>query len=309
MYLKNISGSQLIIGGSLFNIDAQKPLTSIGSRETIRGYAEQILQEISNNNLEVVYPDGDTEDRLTIIHNLLMNGFIGVELNKPEKNYYFLRDTFKLKKDEFVEKVFIGKVRSIQLTPQSNAIDIVMITHQGLELPANKVTKNQTIEFNFEEGLLNPTIRLSTPATTEIDIFIEGYDESCENYLLQRFIKTWYQDVSLWTTTKPTLCFCKFNYKIHQKPTLIEDDVNGHTLRVYDNRNPDVNQEYKIYKERTNSYVVEFITDSKWNPFDENRYHVRSTNISFIQFDDQTVDLSVETLVDYITHESDKLED
>lgn len=310
MYIKNISAQNILIGGAVIGAGNTKALDDIGSREYIRAYSEQLLQHVTQGRAEIQYPDGSKEDRITAIHTLIMQGFIGVDINKVPKNFYFLKDSFRLKKDESAEKYFLGYCTGVWVTSTTSPVKVTVKTKQGLSLPADRIVKNQNLEFDWPEGMKDPEIEIEAEATTDVVIYVEGWNDATPTKNIQRFINTWGEDVTQWSTSKPVLGAHRFNPLAQQCPDLIEDDVNGHTLRIYDDRYPNGTGEYLIYEVKTGKeYAVELVENNLWSPYNINRYHLHVNNIKFIQFNDQTVDLTLVTLPPYSDHSLTKEQD
>ena len=309
MYIKNISPTNVVLGGARFVPNEIRPISDIGTRDRIIVAADEILQKFADGKIEVQHSDGEAVSGIVNVTNLLLNGFVSMGVTEPEHNYYFLKDKFKLKKGESIEKAFIGVLTSLWITPSHNETHIMITTHQGVQMPADNLTKNQTIEFNFDKGIKNPIIEFSSAATTDVDVFLEGYDTHHVNKDLQRFINTWKEDDTTWTTAKPLEDAHYFNPVTTTKPIFTEDDINGHKFVIDSDQLPSGTESYKIYKLKDNDYAIEKLTDGTWDPFNTDRFYFRIKNVKYVTFNDVEVDLTTATLASFTDHATDRLGD
>jgi hypothetical protein len=294
MLIRNITNANITVTGVTMIPDEVIELSDLGTREQLRNNSAIIVTAFTNNEIQFEYTDGYIQNDLAKILALLQNGHMSIDVNETASRYYYLKDMLRIKKDDIVEKTFNGKLKSLSITPSNNDVVFSIITNDGIELQPETLSKKQTMEFDFGDGLDNPIIRITSSRTTEVDVFMEGSDCHCDTRALQRFINTWKEDRDEWLTDKPVYTCRWYDSNICGNHTLVEDDVNGHKAVLPYNR-IDTNIEYKIYKNNDKEYTVEKLENGKWDPFLTERCGMRIKNVEFIEFADGIINLSTIT--------------
>jgi hypothetical protein len=308
MLIRNITSANINVTGVTITPDEVIELSDLGSREDLSKNTTEIISFFNNNSIQFEYTDGYIQTEIQKIYSLLQNGFISVGVEEAQQRYYYLKDNMKITKSDIIEKTFNGKLKALTITPSQNDVFFTIITSDGIQLQPESLSKKQTIEFDFADGLINPIIRITSSRTANVDIFMEGTDCQCKAKLLQRFINTWKEDRDEWITTKPVFTCRWYDTNMCSSPDLVEDDVNGHTA-VFPFSRIDGNVEYKIYHDDEFEYTIERTISGKWEPFNIDRYGVRVKNVKYAQFADGTINLYNTNSNDTQDHIDDKLGD
>lgn len=312
MLIRNISGSSFDLVGVTISDNEVILIDELGTRDQIRLNANDIITAVTSNNIQFEYTDGYVQSDITKLYNLLQNGYTEVQVtNKVEveqklNNYYFLKDTFKIKKDEIIEKEFRGRLKSLAIKPNDRDIDVVIVTGDGLILPAENLTKHQTMEFEFGGDIKDPIIRFIGTGTNEIDIFLEGFNNEVSLSDLQRFVNTWYEDHTSWSTAKIVVSTNR-NYRGVDYSTT-NDVINGNKITINDDKSNGT-YTYKIYKVKPNDYKVELLYNGYWGSWSDARFSLRVKNVRHFEFNDTSIDVTIDTIASDSEHDNDRDDD
>ena len=194
MIVKNIYGQRIEILGVGFNEDQERPLSDFGDAAYIKKNQNDILEAIKAEALQMLYSDGKVESDINIIIDIL-NGTNTPSVTEQDASgrYYYLRDTFQVKKDEPVLKKFIGRVYRIAITPWGDT-KFGAKTESGLILPEDGLPPSETFELKPELGSDINEIYLATDKDyVWVTVIMDGYTNE-PNEVLQPFINNWRED-------------------------------------------------------------------------------------------------------------------
>jgi hypothetical protein len=191
MEVKNIYGDDIEILGVKLRKDASRPLSDFGDVSKIRDGIDTFLQAIDGEAIQLLYSDGKVVTKKADIVDILSGND-----DKPEKDefagqYYYLRDVFRVKKDEPVLKKFIGRVYRIAVTPRGT-IDMSSKCESGLELPKAGLPTCETFELKPPKGSDINEVYLATDKREGVwvTVVMDGYSTEPLD-VLQPFINDW----------------------------------------------------------------------------------------------------------------------
>ena len=310
MFFKNITQANVLVLGITLEPSEMLPVSEFGNSDKIIQYYDEIIELINSNNITLCYIDGVAETNTAKISRMLSGNITNVtidyEASNKENNYYFLKDKFDLKKDETIEKLFRGRVKYLKITPDKSTINIKIITGDGLTLPADNIIKREELEFNFDGDIKDLILSITAEGRTEVEIFMEGFNNDMEPKDLQTFIDTWYKNEETWNNQNAVILMVKDNAWDVDSPSLIQDPT-GNTLVIPDRQFHRSGYYYRVYKIANNEYFVEYLENNRWSIWNPNRYAVRVKNIKYIQFTDKTIDVTTSSdIIPYEDYQFDK---
>lgn len=260
---------------------------------------------------KIIILDADYKEFSKVLSvQYISNGFskviIDVEKQASYNNYYFLKDFINLNKNESTEINFKGRVKSVFITSTTNDIDVQMVTGDRLRLPLDNLVKRQTLEFEFNGDVKDPTIEITSgTGHTVVEYFIEGYSVTDSPKLIQKFIDTSFKDETEWKTSDVVIVKIDTD-KENLKTINIINEPTGNRIFINDNHAIDSLTYYKIYKITNKEFVIEFVENEKWDYWSPNRFRLKFKNTKFVHFNDVVIDLTNTTIYDYfIQHKLD----
>jgi hypothetical protein len=309
-YIKNITNNNLPLVplGIILAPGELREMSEFASRSKLQDYASYFNDKVYLGEIIIVDAAMNQYSKVESVQyfsNAFSKVTIDYNASKSYNNYYFLKDTISLKKNEYIDKFFKGRLKSLSILSKNSTVDIMITTGEGVELPADNLIKRQELSFDFDGDLQNAKLRIQAEGHTEVDIFMEGWNNEFSPEELQHFVHSWYANEELWKTEKAVIVSYVNNSSNIVNPSIIEGT---NTLKIDDKKekDPENNDFYRIYKVTKNEYEVELLESNFWSTWSPNRYFVRAKNITHIEFEDETVDLSAVTLNSYLDHDADK---
>lgn len=299
-YFKNISVGTITLGalGVVMSPNEERGFDSVGGTENIVKSAGFLSDLVYNNSLIVTDSDGivySKSDSVLIIadsHNIV--SVVNVDEFNPTKNdiYYFMKDKFTIPKGTSITKHFRGSVSSLFLTPYTGDLEVTIISGNTLRMPVEKLIQRQTLEFNFDNRIEDMEVIItSTGGNSSVDLFVDGHAKRDSVDELQSFIDTWYEDDTIWNTSKCITVKDRIP-NILWGFTKTNDSVNGNTVSINTTKVQAVNKEFEIYQQDKDIIVeyIEWDVSTAWNP---NQFYTVFKNVRYITFTDQTIDLTI----------------
>lgn len=310
-YIKNKTSEVVTISslGVELHPNEERLISEFANRSKLQDYASSLIDLIYSD--KVIITDADRfeftkVESVQYISSAYLKVKVDYEASKERNNYYFLKDTFNLKKNETIEKLFRGRVKFLRVISSNSTIDIQITTGDGLVLPADDVIKREELAFNFDGDMKDPILKITAEGVTDVDIFMEGFNNDMEPKDLQTFIDTWYKNEEMWTSQNAVILMVKDNASDVDSPSLIQSST-GNTLVIPDKRYYKTGYYYRIYKITDNEFFIEYLENNNWSIWNPNRYAVRVKNIRYIQFTDKTIDVkSTDLLIPYEDYQFDK---
>lgn len=308
MYFKNISTTTLTLGslGVVLAPNEVRSFAECGNEEAINNAAPLLNDLVYTNKLQVI---NDTNTVLSKAESVasITSPYNLVSLLSPKGNdrYYFLKDNFQIPKNVTITKYFRGTVSSLFVTPNSNNVDIVIISGDGLRLPTDELIKRQTLEFSFEDRIRDIEVQLTArDSNVEVDVFLEGHSDVDTVETLQNFINTWYQDANTWNTTASVLVKSSIKNSSWTGVHTV-DSVNGNRLVIPASKIVTAgSREFEVYIDNV-SIIVEYLEWDSYSPKNPDKLKVIYKNIRYIQFSDVTIDLTTYTPIDWADRKED----
>ena len=186
MLIANIYGEDIELLGVKIRKDDARQLKDFGDTTFIKENIDTFIKAIDAEAIELRYSDGVAVVDIDTIVEILM----GIE-NSNIGRYYYLRDTFEVKKDEPVLKKFIGKVYRIAITPRKEPIEMSAKCESGLEFPEDGLPACETFELKPEFGSdINEVYLATDKASVWVTVIMDGYSTEALT-VLQPFINDW----------------------------------------------------------------------------------------------------------------------
>jgi len=191
MVIKNITDNEIeLIGVSLVSGEAMA-VSDIGSAMQLRLGTDEIVAAIAGKLIELQYADGVAEVSVQKIVDILDNRVATVSaVVQDAGQYYYLRDTFEVKKDFPVLKKFKGRVHRIAVTPWGET-KFGAKTCTGLRMPEDGLPPKETFELKPEHGSDISEVYLATDKDSVwVTVIMDGYSSEAVS-VLQPFINNW----------------------------------------------------------------------------------------------------------------------
>ena len=333
IYIKNLTNDQVKIHSiklALQHAEIRK-LVADFDKEYIDAKNELDIL-VDDKKIEIVNELGQIVETSSIFSDQIAYDADLVEslkISTPETNkerFYYLTDCFKVSKGAYVVKTFKGFTDTIKIITHDMPLRY-RLKSQGVTMGWQFLDESKEEILNFEYRLEDPILEiLSTNGEANASVYIDGYIVGMNAEDLQNYIDTWYEDqdnvnfdhwvgntewwhinkipsksASDWNWSERVGVFksktindltMAFGTKITQQntgakliiPSLYEDVIGEDTFK------------FKVFDDGSSGYMIELVGYNSNGAWNANKFFVEVDNIRYIEFNDQTLDL---TMVDY----------
>lgn len=241
-----------------------------------------------------------------------------------EERFYYVEDMFCISKGEHTYKSFKGFADTLRISVKNKYIKY-RIKSQGIIMPWQYLKQDKENILNFEYRLRDPEIEiLSDSGDVDVNIYIDGYVTDLSPMDLQNFIDTWYEEqtdcdnsawygeAGWWNNNKITKDGEWSSWYWASKiGSFIDKTINDYNLSVgtkivqhqdgakivipqsYKTLNGLDSSDFKVFENSQGSYTIELVGYNALDSWNLNTFKVEVENIRFIEFSDQTLDVTL----------------
>jgi hypothetical protein len=193
-YIKNITAADLeLLGlGITLSADEDRNAAEFANRGVLQDNASYLNELVYNDKIRILDADRNELSKVECVQ-YISNAYskVVVELDKTSENdkWYFVKDEFRVKKNEVVKKSFLGNVESLYVYTSSANID-ALVKLNGLVMPVEELVKRQTFELELKGKAKDLELEITGRGTTNVDVYIDGYT-TASVVEVQEFIDNW----------------------------------------------------------------------------------------------------------------------
>jgi len=287
---------------------------------------------VDDLKIEIVNELGQTVETSTIFSDQISyNADLGKSLiiNTPETNkerFYYVTDCFKVSKGAYVIKTFKGFTDTIKIVTDDMPIRY-RLKSQGVTMGWQFMNESKEELLQFEYRLEDPILEiLSTNGEANVNVYIDGYVTGMSAADLQSYIDTWYEEQSnvnfdMWVGNTEWWKINKIpNSKTEEWSwadrvgmvvnktindlglafgTKIVQQNSGAKLVIpsnYEENIDDSTFKFKVFKDGETNHIIELVGYNGSGAWNANRFVMETSNVRYIEFNDQTLDL---TMIEY----------
>jgi len=241
-----------------------------------------------------------------------------------EERFYYVEDIFCISKGASVTKSFKGYTDTLRISVKDKSIKY-RIKSQGVCMPWQYLKLDKENLLNFEYRLKDPSIEiLSDAGDCSVNIYMDGYVSDITADNLQNFIDTWYENQTScplnnewygeniwwndnkigsgawsdwdWSAKVGSFDSKTINLYMLSIGTKITQQGDGARLTIpadYKTVSGLQSSDFKIFKnDEKGVYTIELVEYNDWSDWNPNAFKVTIKNVRYVQFDDQTFDLT-----------------
>jgi hypothetical protein len=193
-YIKNKTAADLeLLGlGITLSADEDRDIAEFANRGVLQDNASYLNELVYNDKIRILDADRNELSKVECVQ-YISNAYskVVVELDKTSENdkWYFVKDEFRVKKNEVVKKSFLGNVESLYVYTSSANID-ALVKLNGLVMPVEELVKRQTFELELKGKAKDLELEITGRGTTNVDVYIDGYT-TASVVEVQEFIDNW----------------------------------------------------------------------------------------------------------------------
>jgi hypothetical protein len=193
-YIKNTTTADLELLGLGITLSAgeDRDIAEFANRGVLQDNASYLNELVYNDKIRILDADRNELSKVESVQ-YISNAYskVVVELDKTSENdkWYFVKDEFRVKKNEVVRKSFIGNVESLYVYTSSSNID-ALVKLNGLVMPVEELVKRQTFELELKGKAKGLELEITGRGTTNVDVYIDGYTTASVEEV-QEFIDNW----------------------------------------------------------------------------------------------------------------------
>lgn len=337
IYIKNLTNSTIVINSLKIGIhqDETRKVIADFENEYVDTKAELDLL-VDDNKIEIIDEIGKQIKTSDLFQESLEEKNKEIKANEikteetESERFYYLEDFFCIEKGAYVSKTFKGNVDTVRINVK-NANVKYRFKSQGVAMPWQLLKMDKENILNFEYRLKDPILEiLADKADAALNVYIDGFVTGISSNDLQHFIDTWYEhqtdcnvanewgaDIDWWLNSQITSdewngwdwtskigSFIEktiTDYEIAAN-TIIVQQHDGAKLLIpanYTDIVDDVNEKYKIFQNDQGIYTIELVAFNNTIAWDPKLFKVKVKNIRYIEFLDQTVDVTLSEIMDW----------
>jgi hypothetical protein len=193
-YIKNMTIVDLELLGLGITLGAgeYRDIAEFANRGVLQDNASYLNELVYNNKIILLDADKNEMSKVESVQYISSAySKVVVELDKTSENdkWYFVKDEFRVKKNEVVRKSFLGNVESLYVYTSSSNIE-VLVKLNGLVMPVEELVKRQTFELELKGKAKYLELEITGQGTTNVDVYIDGYTTASVEEV-QEFIDNW----------------------------------------------------------------------------------------------------------------------
>ncbi|RLC45799.1 MAG: hypothetical protein DRH57_07350 [Candidatus Cloacimonadota bacterium] len=330
IFIKNLTDKQIKIHSLKLGLQANETRKLVASFDKEYTDAKNELDIlVDDKQLEIIDSLGQNLTTSEVFTNSVDNNQQKIKDTSiqsselKEERFYYVEDVFCVSKDARITKSFKGYADTFKIAVKQKSIKY-RIKSKGIVMPWQYLKQDKENILNFEYRLCDPEIEiLSDEADVSVNIYIDGYVTNVSPIILQNFIDTWYENQSAcnntewygeagwwddnkiseegewaswnWASKIGSFTSKTINdYALNIGTKIIQQNEGAKLIipSTYKSLDGIDSSDFKVFRNEQGTYTIELVGYNDWASWDLNTFKVEIENIRYLEFEDQTFDVT-----------------